>query len=128
MNVVFVMIGGFFGSISRFAIGEWMHTENGFPIGTLLINLLGCLILTWLLTTISIRKKVDPRISLLFGTGFIGAFTTFSTLSVETIQLVQNGLYNEALLYILFSILLGLFSAFLGVKLAFYDKKEGDSI
>ena len=45
MNVVAVGIGGFFGAILRYIIGEWIHTENGFPLGTLIINLAGCFFL-----------------------------------------------------------------------------------
>ena len=92
MNVLFVMIGGFFGAISRFALGEWIHTSNGFPLGTLFINLIGCFFLGWFLTFVSQKKKIRPELTLLIGTGFVGSFTTFSTFSVETLTLLQQGL------------------------------------
>ena len=68
MNVLFVMIGGFFGAISRFALGEWIHTSNGFPLGTLFINLIGCFFLGWFLTFVRIKKKIRPELTLLIGT------------------------------------------------------------
>ena len=93
MNLLFVMIGGFFGAISRFALGEWIHTSNGFPLGTLFINLIGCFFLGWFLTFVSQKKKIRPEFTLLIGTGFVGSFTTFSTFSVETLNLIAAGSY-----------------------------------
>lgn len=124
MNIWFVMIGGFFGAISRSCLGEWIQTDGGFPFATLLVNLIGCFLLGWLLTFMGQRKNVSPGITLFFGTGFIGSFTTFSTFSVETIQLFQNGLVFFALLYILISICLGLCLTFIGYKIALSSKKE----
>lgn len=128
MKIILVMIGGFLGSISRFTLGEWIHLDSGFPFGTLLINLIGCFILAWLLTFVCLYRKVwNPYISLFFGTGFIGSFTTFSTFSVETIQLWQNHLWLQGFLYIFASVLGGIFAALLGVKTAYHYYKEGDT-
>ncbi len=112
------MIGGFFGSISRFSLGEWIHSGNGFPFGTLFINLMGCFILGWFLSYAGRSKKVRHEWSLLIGTGFIGSFTTFSTFSVETLQLFQRGFIGQALLYILASTVFGTLLAFIGHKIA----------
>ena len=112
------MIGGFFGAVCRYALGEWIPTNNGFPLGTLLINLIGCLFLGWFLTFVSQKKTIRSEFTLIIGTGFIGSFTTFSTFSVETIHLFQEGLVFLALLYVLASTILGLLLAYLGRKLA----------
>jgi CrcB protein len=128
MSLLFVMIGGFSGSICRFAIGEWIHTQNGFPLATLLINLTGSFILGWYLTFVSRRKKIRPEFTLLFGTGFIGSFTTFSTFSVETIQLFQKGHFFIALLYVLSTTILGLLLAYLGCKLAILNRNKGETV
>jgi fluoride exporter len=117
------MIGGFLGAISRYCLGVWIHTNNGFPLGTLLINLIGCFLLGWFLTFASQSTKINPYNTLLIGTGFIGSFTTFSTFSVETITLLQQGLFMLGLLYVLASIILGLLLSYLGHILAL---KEGD--
>ncbi|MBY0148265.1 fluoride efflux transporter CrcB [Neobacillus niacini] len=125
MKVLFVMLGGFIGAIARYSIGEWIHTNNGFPLGTLLINLLGCFLLGWFLTFITIKKKIRTEYTLFLGTGLIGSFTTFSTFSVETIRLLQNGFLLNGALYILTSILFGLLLTYLGVKLAITNGEKG---
>ncbi|MBS4190817.1 fluoride efflux transporter CrcB [Bacillus sp. FJAT-49705] len=124
MNILLVMIGGFFGAITRYGIGEWVHINNGFPLGTFFINLTGSLVLGWLLTFISQRRKAMKRLSLFVGTGFLGSFTTFSTFSVETIYLIVNKDYFLAIIYVLLSVTLGLVFAFLGYKLATLNNKE----
>ena len=125
MNLLFVMIGGFFGAISRFALGEWIHTSNGFPLGTLFINLIGCFFLGWFLTFVSQKKKIRPELTLLIGTGFVGSFTTFSTFSVETLNLLQQGLIFQGLLYVLTTIILGLgLTLFRSQISLYYQKKE----
>lgn len=128
MNIIFVMLGGFFGAICRYGLGEWIHTDTGFPVGTLVINLIGCLCLGWFLTFVSQRKKIKPEWTLLIGTGFIGSFTTFSTFSVETIQLFQKGLVFLALLYVVTTTVVGVLLAYLGYKMALVHKKAGDIV
>jgi fluoride exporter len=128
MNLISVMLGGFFGALTRYGIGEWIQTENGFPLGTLLINLIGCFFLGWFLTFITLRKNIKPELTLLIGTGFVGSFTTFSTFSLETILLFQNGQGVYAVLYILTSIILGLMMAYFGLKLALINEGKGESI
>ncbi|MEH7014269.1 fluoride efflux transporter CrcB [Neobacillus niacini] len=127
MKLFSVMLGGFFGAITRYSIGEWIQTDNGFPLGTLLVNLLGCFVLGWFLTFFTIRNNIRPEITLLIGTGFIGSFTTFSTFSVETILLFQNGLAFYGTLYVLMSILLGLIFAYLGLKFALINGEKGET-
>lgn len=127
LKLISVMLGGFFGALTRYGIGEWMPTNNGFPLGTLLINLLGCFFLGWFLTFITNRKNIKPELTLLIGTGFIGSFTTFSTFSVETILLFQNGLAGYGTIYVLFSIIFGLLFAYTGLKLALFYEGKGET-
>lgn len=119
------MLGGFFGAITRYSIGEWIQTANGFPLGTLLINLLGCFLLSWFLTIYTVKKPIRAEFTLFIGTGFIGSFTTFSTFSVETILLFQNGLAVYGIIYILVSIIFGILLAYLGLKLAYINGEKG---
>ncbi|WP_408007613.1 fluoride efflux transporter CrcB [Pseudalkalibacillus sp. A8] len=128
MNLLLVMIGGFLGSISRYMLGEWLYMENGFPIGTLSVNLIGCLFLGWFTAFIIKRKKIWPEIPLLVGTGFTGSFTTFSTFSVETIQLLEQQMIMTAITYILISVFAGIGLAYIGYKLAGYKKEKGGSL
>jgi fluoride exporter len=127
LRLISVMLGGFLGALSRYGIGEWIQTNNGFPLGTLLINLIGCFFLGWFLTYITIMKNLKPELTLLIGTGFIGSFTTFSTFSVETILLFQNGQTVYAALYILISTIFGILMAYFGVKLAGVKVGKGES-
>lgn len=122
-----IILGGFFGAITRYYIGEWIHKPNGFPFGTLSINLFGCFILGWFLTYFTLRKKIRPEFILLIGTGFIGSFTTFSTFSVESILLFHNGLVVYGLLYASSSIVFGLLLAYLGFKLALFNVEKGET-
>ena len=124
MNLLLVMIGGFFGAISRFALGEWIQTSNGFPLGTLFINLIGCFFLGWFLTFIRQKKKFRPEFTLLIGTGFVGSFTTFSTLSVETVELFEDGRFLIGVLYIFVSIAGGLLMSRLGFKASMEEQQS----
>ena len=125
MNLLLVMIGGFFGAICRFSLGELIHTNNGFPLTTILINLSGCFILGWFLTYVSLNKKIRPEFTLIIGTGFIGSFTTFSTFSMETLHLFQQNLVFMGIFYVLSTAVLGLLLTFLGHKLALTRESEG---
>ncbi|WP_041580327.1 fluoride efflux transporter CrcB [Bacillus sp. 1NLA3E] len=116
MNVILVMFGGFLGAISRFLLGNWsfLHSTYGFPTGTLIINLVGSLLLGWLVAN---YRDQYPRIFLFFGTGFIGSFTTFSTFSVETLNLLEKGKLGLALGYGFISLVAGICFALIGYKL-----------
>ncbi|WP_168121283.1 fluoride efflux transporter CrcB [Paenibacillus sp. HB172176] len=117
MNVIAVGIGGFAGAILRYELGERIGVRGHFPAGTLIINLLGCLFLAWFFTVIVKRTTFHPNVVLMLGTGFTGAFTTFSTFSVETTTLLRDGNTAQALLYVLVSLLGGIGLALLGAKL-----------
>jgi fluoride exporter len=123
LNVIAVGIGGFIGAIVRYSIGKVIFIRSGFPLATLLINLLGCLFLGWFFTITAKRVKMNPNLKLAIGTGFTGAFTTFSTFSVETLNLLKNEQYGFALFYVLASIFGGIGLALLGAKLASLNVK-----
>jgi len=109
-----VGIGGFFGAISRYGLNLIWPSTNGFPYTTLCINIVGCFCLAWLFTTFI--KRIPIVIGL--GTGFCGAFTTFSTFSLETLLLLENNEWLQAVLYVAVSVLGGLAGAWLGIRLA----------
>ncbi|MFD1361230.1 fluoride efflux transporter CrcB [Lentibacillus salinarum] len=124
MDVLLVMAGGFLGAMARYGLGEWVYTDD-FPLNTLVINLAGCLFLSWFLTFIGLRGCVSRQMSLLIGTGLTGSFTTFSTFSLETLQLVQAGSVFDAVLYSLASTVGGLLLAYVGYSLALSQHKAG---
>ncbi|PED09910.1 fluoride efflux transporter CrcB [Bacillus pseudomycoides] len=111
MNILLVGIGGFFGAIARFSISNAMKEKYGslFPYGTLFVNILGSFLLGLLY-----GAEVSSTWLLLCGTGFMGAFTTFSTFKLEIIQLIHKREGQRAVLYLIMSYMFGIFSAFLG--------------
>ncbi|WP_336635026.1 fluoride efflux transporter CrcB [Lysinibacillus fusiformis] len=109
-----VGIGGIVGAICRYGLSLAVPNSEGFPSTTLCINLLGCFCLAWLFTTFTKRTPVVLGI----GTGFCGAFTTYSTFSLETLLLVQQNEWLLAVLYVVISVVGGLVCTWLGIRLA----------
>ena len=113
MMYLFVGMAGFLGAILRYSLGFMFLNEAGvFPIATLAANLLGSFLLSWLVT----RAAMPARLKTAVATGLIGAFTTFSTFSVETVTLVENGHLKEAIIYVFASVAGGLLMSRLGFR------------
>ena len=135
-TLIYIIVGiaGILGALSRYYLGLTIHEfwHHSFPLATLLINLVGCFLLAWLTTYIAKRNLLPSEVITGIGTGFIGSFTTFSTFSVETVQLINYSEWSIAFLYVSCSILGGLFMSALGYTLGdFLIKKslmEGDHI
>jgi fluoride exporter len=125
MNVLALIIGGFIGTILRFVIGELYPIQlEGFPWSTLWINLAGCLFLGWFLTITMRRLRIRPEIRLGLGTGLTGAFTTFSTFTVQTMHLFLVGKVYLAFSYICLSVAGGLILTIIGVSIAKAQKSN----
>jgi len=113
-------IGGFLGALSRHLIQSIPLSgyHDTIPFNTLMINLSGSLLIALILTfTLEIRE-FDADVRLGITTGFLGAYTTFSTLCKETVGLLQNGNYSSAIFYMTISALLGLVMAYFGIVIA----------
>ncbi|WP_423410174.1 fluoride efflux transporter CrcB [Heyndrickxia sp. MSNUG] len=117
MAYLWIGIAGFLGAILRYSIGLFLFDESQvFPFATLTVNLLGSFILAWF-TTVFVKKFTIPdHLKAAIGTGFIGSFTTFSTLSVETVTLIHNNELLLAFIYVLVSISGGLIMSRLGYR------------
>ncbi|MBK5200006.1 MAG: CrcB family protein [Spirochaetaceae bacterium] len=117
---IFIGLGGFLGSMSRSAIKLQHIFGNNqiIPFDTVLINILGSFIIAFFLTISLAIFTIDTDIKTGISVGFLGSFTTFSTFTKEAMNLLMSEHYIESLIYIVSSILLGLFFAFLGYYLA----------
>ncbi|HEY0928722.1 MAG TPA: fluoride efflux transporter CrcB [Gemmatimonas sp.] len=118
LSALFVVaLGGALGSVARYAAGVWLlPASGGFPVGTLVVNVLGAFLIGCF-ARIAMNSESDQLLRLALTTGFCGGFTTFSTLSAETIALVQQGRTARAGLYIASSLILGLGATVLGLYL-----------
>lgn len=117
---IYLSCGGFTGAILRYLIEQVKipgDYEN-IPINTLLINISGAFLMAFILAVAFEVREMDEDIRLGVTTGFLGAYTTFSTLCKESVGLMQNGYYFSAVSYITVSIALGLSAAYLGTVLA----------
>ena len=121
---IYISIGGALGAVLRLAIMRNPYNGN-FPLNTLAINIVGTFILALFLTTAYETMEIDVYLRLGVSTGFLGAFTTFSTLCKETASLMVSGEYILAISYIIVSAMLGLAAAYFGVALARGMKGEG---
>ena len=115
MNLLIVFVFGILGGLSRFEINTYLPKIGTFPLATLLINLLGCYLFTFFIKNFLAAKNVHQRLITGLGTGFIGAFTTFSSFMLDSDNLLNSGLYGQLALYVLVSIFGGLLMALLGM-------------
>ena len=113
MNLLAVGLGGAVGAISRYLLGLVIpKLDSGFPLATFAVNLLGCLLIGLIVGILGKHGNLEPRLVLFLQTGICGGFTTFSTFSLETLTLIEEGRYTVAVLYIILSITLGLLALF----------------
>lgn len=118
LKIIVIGLGGFLGANLRFWVGAWAVEKygDGFPWGTLVVNLLGCFGLALFVSLVESRIAVPESTRLLIATGFFGALTTFSTFSVESFNLYNSGQVTTAALYLVTSLALGLLGVFLGTS------------
>ncbi len=120
MNALAVGLGGFIGATSRYFVSTFVNKFNtsGFPVATLIINVLGSFLMG-LLTQLLVGLCPDnKKIQLFLTTGILGGFTTFSTFSLETVNLFQDGKAVFGVANIVLSVVFCLIGVILGKMLA----------
>lgn len=98
--LLLVGLGGFGGAVSRYVIGRWVlefGMRSDFPYPTLFVNAIGCLLIGIFYGVSEDRNFFNVELRGLFAVGFLGGFTTFSAFSVETLNLLRDGLLVQAI-------------------------------
>ena len=119
-NILIVGLGGFLGSIARYKLGGLilhMTAQGRFPLSTLAVNVLGCLVVGVLAGAGERYEVFGPEARLLLFTGLLGGFTTFSAFGLEAMHLIRRGDLGTAALYAGSSVVLGITAVWLGLKL-----------
>lgn len=116
-TLFFIALGGALGALLRYAVSNGVHALIGraFPYGTLTVNVLGSLLMGFFYILLIERVSNNLALRAMLIIGFLGAFTTFSTFSIETFNLLENGEAFKALTNILISVVLCLVAAWAGV-------------
>jgi len=121
VDVLWVGLGGFVGSSLRFVISGWVHRLPGtssFPYGTLVVNVVGCILLGFIGGWAEHRQVLPPATRLFVMIGVLGGFTTFSTFAYETLAFAHGADVGRALANIGLQVVLGLGAAWLGLSMA----------
>jgi CrcB protein len=108
--------GGFIGTLLRFLTTQFLnkYTVISFPIGTVIVNLIGCLLIGILAGFFSERLTSDSNLFLFLTIGCLGGFTTFSAFAIESQVFIQNGEFLKLAAYISIQVLIGIMLAVLG--------------
>ncbi len=120
-SVGLVAAGGTFGTAARFALTEALPSWHGVPVATFGVNVLGAFLLGVLLADLARRGRdggARRAVRLLVGTGFLGGFTTYSSLAVDTDALVRSGQAGLAIGYAVTTVVIGALAAAAGIRLA----------
>jgi fluoride exporter len=119
-SVLLVFLGGGLGSVVRYLLGGWISlpNRNPFPLGTLIVNIIACLILGFIVGLADHKQAISSSSRLFWVIGFCGGFSTFSTFSNETLFLMQNGFTISLLLYIALSLSLCVLAIATGIYLS----------
>ncbi len=120
MNLIWIALGGSLGAVSRFLIANFVHKQlpHAMPLGTLGVNVLGSFLIGIAYVYLVQLNLGQVQHRQLLMVGFLGAFTTFSTFSLESIQLFESGKSLWAVCYIMLSISACLLASFSGILLA----------
>ncbi|MCH5320877.1 MAG: fluoride efflux transporter CrcB [Eubacterium sp.] len=114
LNCLLVGLGGFIGAVLRYLISLIsIKNPESFPVNTFIINIVGAFAIGCIAFAVSKNENIDPKLLLFLKVGICGGFTTFSTFSLETAELIKNGSVITALIYVFASIILSVLAVML---------------
>lgn len=124
--LIWIALGGALGALARFGLSGWVQggTAGTFPWGTLVVNVLGCFLLGFAFRVLQL-SALSPALRGAVTVGFLGAFTTFSTFSLEALVLIQEERWGRAAGYVGGSVALGLAAVVAGVLIAAALQRPG---
>ncbi len=116
LQTCFVGLAGAVGALTRYLLGRYIAERAGaqFPLGTLLINVTGAFVIG-LIFSLTTHTLLSPTFQAILATGFLGGYTTFSTMNWEGVQLARGGSTRMSMLYFGGSFALGLCAVSLGL-------------
>ncbi len=119
-KLLLIALGGSAGAVLRYLLAGWGQrlTSGPFPLGTLLVNLIGCLVMGFLVGVLTGPLLVREEYRLALLVGFVGSFTTFSTFGYETLALLQDREWGGAALNVAVSNVVGIAAVLAGMRLA----------
>jgi len=118
-QIAAIFLGGGLGALARFFVSAFVNEKvaGNIPYGTLMVNVLGSFLMGFLAMWLVEKLGLNPLLRLAIFVGFLGAFTTFSTFSMETLNLFEEGLALRALLNMFVNVSLSVLAVWLGVLL-----------
>lgn len=121
MTLLYIAVGGAGGALARYALAGWIQDRAGFgfPWGTLVVNVLGCLLIGFAMRYLE-ALRVGPEVRALVAVGVLGGFTTFSTFGYETVALMEDGAWGRAGGYAVGSFVLGIVAVYIGISVSAY--------
>ena len=117
MSFLYIALGGAIGAVGRYSI-SLIPVKTEFPVLTLITNLIGAVLIGFIVGLADDRTDVSQNTTLFLKTGVCGGFTTFSTFSLEAYSLIEKKLYFAGISYILLSVILCIVGVLLGKKLS----------
>ncbi len=116
VQVLMVGIGGFIGAILRYGVSGLVHrnVSGSFPLGTLVVNILGCLVIGAVMYLVEYRQFFTPNVRLFLTIGILGSLTTFSTFGYETFALLRENEIHLALANVALNVIVSLAAVIAG--------------
>lgn len=108
INLLYISLGGALGAIARYSLSLGLASKSlSFPTATLCTNIIGCFLMGVITEIFTLKANLPSELKLLIATGFLGAFTTFSTFGLESVSLINKAEFGKCLVYMSSSVIFG---------------------